>query len=74
MNNTQVQERSLLSVIRQPDCRHHWVVEQANGPTSWGKCKLCGSRREFFNDPEAVVRLPGLEESKTGAAAGSPAS
>jgi hypothetical protein len=44
----------------QPDCTHHWVIESANGPTSLGRCKLCGGRREFFNDPDAVrLQRPG---------------
>ena len=31
------------------DCQHYWVIEQPNGPTSNGKCKVCGSIREFKN-------------------------
>lgn len=30
-------------------CEHFWVIETANGPVSSGVCRLCGSRREFFN-------------------------
>lgn len=33
-------------------CRHHWIIEMPNGPTSQGCCKVCGARREFFNNPE----------------------
>ena len=43
-------------------CQHHWVVEGPNGPTSWGECKRCGARREFVNNPDAVVRT--AEEAK----------
>ena len=28
---------------------HHWVIEEANGPLSYGRCKLCGGRKEFRN-------------------------
>ncbi len=30
-------------------CRHHWVIEGADGPVSIGACKLCGARKEFKN-------------------------
>ena len=31
------------------ECRHHWIIESPNGPTSQGVCKLCGERGEFRN-------------------------
>ncbi len=31
------------------DCQHYWVIEQPNGPTSNGRCKVCGTVREFKN-------------------------
>ena len=31
------------------DCQHYWVIEQPNGPTSNGRCKVCGTIREFKN-------------------------
>ena len=30
-------------------CRHYWVVESADGPSSRGVCKFCGARDEFCN-------------------------
>ena len=30
-------------------CRHYWIIESPNGPTSWGVCKYCGAKREFNN-------------------------
>lgn len=30
-------------------CPHHWVIEAARSPNSWGVCKLCGARRSFSN-------------------------
>ena len=30
-------------------CRHFWVIEVANGPSSRGTCKYCGEKKEFFN-------------------------
>ena len=32
-----------------PACRHHWIVESPNGPTSHGRCRRCGEEREFTN-------------------------
>jgi len=37
-------------------CRHHWVIEIANGPTSQGRCKRCGARRDFFNNVEDALK------------------
>jgi len=30
-------------------CHHFWVIDVANGPSSLGKCKICGEKREFLN-------------------------
>tara|TARA_B100001146_G_C15835496_1_gene286892 strand:+ start:269 stop:532 length:264 start_codon:yes stop_codon:yes gene_type:complete len=30
----------------------HWIIEPPNGPTSIGKCKKCGTEREFRNSFE----------------------
>lgn len=30
-------------------CPHHWILPVANGPTSLGKCRLCGGEKEFSN-------------------------
>lgn len=28
---------------------HHWVIETANGPVSWGVCQICHEGKEFQN-------------------------
>ena len=53
-------------------CHHHWVIETAQGPTSDGVCKNCGTRKEFLNAiPEdsppqtrdkGVLKLPELPD------------
>lgn len=30
-------------------CRHHWLIEPANGPTSRGRCRRCRAECEFSN-------------------------
>jgi hypothetical protein len=30
-------------------CHHFWVIDVANGPSSLGKCKVCGEKKEFLN-------------------------
>ena len=30
-------------------CRHHWLIDTAGGPTSKGVCRLCGAERQFKN-------------------------
>ena len=32
-----------------PACQHHWVIETANGPVSWGVCQICHEGKEFKN-------------------------
>lgn len=31
------------------DCRHTWMIDSPNGPTSMGTCTECGERGEFRN-------------------------
>ena len=31
------------------NCRHHWLIESAEGPTSLGVCQFCHEAREFKN-------------------------
>lgn len=33
-------------------CAHHWRIEMPCGPTSTGRCKLCGETREFKNSQD----------------------
>jgi hypothetical protein len=35
--------------VEKTTCRHHWVIEPPDGPTSRGKCKLCGELKIFDN-------------------------
>ena len=45
-------------------CRHHWVIEAANGHTSRGLCRSCQEVREFENSTYATVRLPPKRASR----------
>jgi len=67
-------ERDLqTAVLDRPDaevCRHHWVIETANGPTSHGRCKICGAERDFFNTVEDA-QMPKEEPSQALGPAGS---
>ncbi|MFC1967443.1 hypothetical protein ACFLV2_02265 [Chloroflexota bacterium] len=31
------------------DCHHYWIIEGANGQTSLGVCKNCGTEKLFSN-------------------------
>ena len=31
------------------EAHHHWVIDPAKGPTSRGRCRNCGERRNFNN-------------------------
>lgn len=40
--------------VARDKCRHYWIIESPNGPTSRGVCKLCGAEKEFQNSfPES---------------------
>ena len=36
-------------------CRHHWVIQPADGPISIGVCQVCGETREFKNYVESAT-------------------
>ena len=36
-------------------CRHHWVIQPADGPVSNGSCRVCGENREFKNYVESAT-------------------
>jgi hypothetical protein len=40
------------TALSAPDCHHHWVIASPNGAMSLGKCKICGTEREFPNSAE----------------------
>ena len=46
-----VQEVSEGSLV----CRHHWLIQPADGPTSNGVCRICGETREFKNYVETAT-------------------
>ncbi|MCH8799943.1 MAG: hypothetical protein IH963_03445 [Chloroflexi bacterium] len=37
------------------ECRHHWVIQPADGPVSIGACQICGETREFKNYVESAT-------------------
>ncbi|HEU4759630.1 MAG TPA: hypothetical protein VFT91_06570 [Dehalococcoidia bacterium] len=41
--------RTAVSAPEAPTCRHHWMIESPDGPTSRGRCKVCGAERDFMN-------------------------
>ena len=42
---------------------HHWVIDEANGPLSAGRCKTCGQQKAFRNwidEPTFVAKAEDL--------------
>ena len=37
-------------VTKQQKCIHHWIIDTADGHTSYGSCRLCGAVAEFCNN------------------------
>ncbi len=56
-------------------CRHHWIIETANGPTSRGVCLNCQESKLFnnsivdldrdFRDLQPAGRNPGSSNEST---------
>jgi len=47
-----VENDAVTAVVEEktgPVCAHHWVIEPANGPISWGECQICHEGKEFKN-------------------------
>ena len=40
---------NIIEPINENTCAHHWIIGDPDGPTSSGKCKLCGTQRDFMN-------------------------
>ncbi|MDE0823403.1 MAG: hypothetical protein OSB07_05465 [Dehalococcoidia bacterium] len=40
----------------EPTCRHHWVIESAQGPISWGECQICHEGKQFTNSITNAAR------------------
>ncbi len=38
------------------ECKHHWVIESANGPVSWGECQICHENKQFQNSITDIDR------------------
>ena len=36
-------------------CRHHWLIQAADGPASAGICRICGETRQFQNYVETAA-------------------
>ena len=53
-----VENRNKIVDYISSSCRHHWVIEAANGHTSRGVCKRCDEVGEFENSTYATVWIP----------------
>lgn len=57
----QAHEAPAVAVMEEVrDCRHHWVIEPANGRYSRGECRKCHETKAFENS----VRDPSEAESE----------
>jgi hypothetical protein len=53
-------------ILQAPTCQHHWIIESPSGPTSIGRCKLCGAEREFPNSAEGPLRQDDMSALREG--------
>ena len=37
------------TTVQSPAHAHHWIIEEASGPLSGGRCKSCGASKAFKN-------------------------
>lgn len=54
-------EKPVEKTPEKQTCRHHWIIEPALGPTSEGRCKICGEVKTFLN----VVEVAGPKSNLT---------
>jgi hypothetical protein len=47
-----VKEAPLTQEAEAPSCAHHWIIASPEGAMSLGKCKRCGTEKEFPNSAE----------------------
>jgi hypothetical protein len=52
---TPTTEPELIAQPEAPVCRHHWVIQPAEGPISTGMCQVCEEVREFKNYVESAT-------------------
>jgi hypothetical protein len=52
MSDLAVQEAHEAEVAEKPACVHHWVIASPDGAMSLGRCKRCGTEKEFPNSAE----------------------
>lgn len=54
-----VQQAEVIPVQEVPEgsvvCRHHWLIQAADGPTSIGVCRICGETKDFKNYIETAT-------------------
>jgi hypothetical protein len=55
-----------VATFQAPTCQHHWIIESPSGPTSIGRCKLCGAERRFPNSAEGPLRQDDLSALREG--------
>lgn len=67
-------DETVAVVAEGPVCAHHWVIATPNGETSTGRCKVCGTEKEFPNSADDYLWERSVPQSRwTGRADASPA-
>jgi hypothetical protein len=49
MRQREITKEITVQKSANPECHHFWVIDEANGPSSFGTCKYCGGKKEFLN-------------------------
>ena len=44
-------EQAVIEEETKPACCHHWVIETANGPVSWGGCARSAMKARSSKTP-----------------------
>lgn len=53
-----------VTVAEKPTCAHHWVIAAPNGAMSVGRCKRCGTEKEFPNSAEDYLWERSVPQSR----------
>jgi hypothetical protein len=47
----------------QKNCVHHWIIDDADGIYSFGRCTKCGLVKRFINNWEEILAMKGKDIS-----------
>ncbi len=54
----------VAEAVEGPTCAHHWVIASPDGEMSVGRCKVCGTEKEFPNSADDYLWERSVPQSR----------